>query len=207
MNLKLLIFCCIPCIVISLWVIIGGGFFAAVAVKENFKIATQKDNLYAMRYAYKKLCEKKPGRKWVDGPNNSWDCLYATKESCLNASIYPTPEANEPHYYEWRDNTKQCVIGNEGFRSWCEKEGLKYEPDTGKCKVTRDHCLKNQLNYCDGDCYQPPLNWLNEQVLGSTLARSLNNISAEKWIIQKACDDAEARGVTTGLTTNLRTDF
>lgn len=160
----------------------------AATTTENFRIATHQDDMQAMRHAYKKLCERQPGRKWIDGPNNSWDCVYGTRESCMNASVYPTLEDTEPHYYEWREDTKKCVVGNEAWRAWCDKEGLKYDPDTGRCRVTREYCLKKQLNYCNGDCYQPPVSWVAEQIFGATLGRAINNVLPEKWITQAACD-------------------
>ena len=67
-----------------------------------------------------------------------------------------------------------CILGNEPFRKVCEDEKLQYDPSTGKCKTTEAYCISKGLPFCNGDCYNPPNSWLMEQILGTTLGRTLS---------------------------------
>lgn len=163
--------------------------------KETYvqNIATERDELLAIKEALRKRCIK-GGHVWAPGPTEfDYDCFY-TKQSCLKDSVYPTVEDKPPEYFEWRaePGNSRCIIGNEAWREFCEKEGLSYDPENGKCKTNGQYCMSKGLPFCNGDCYVPPMQWLSEQVLGTTLGRTLAQASAERWIAEGICraDDA-----------------
>jgi hypothetical protein len=66
-----------------------------------------------------------------------------------------------------------CIIANETFRTFCEDNGLTYNPEDGSCVTNETYCLKRVLPFCNGDCYKPPGSWVSEAVLGTTLGRSI----------------------------------
>lgn len=72
-----------------------------------------------------------------------------------------------------RDIGGLCILGNEPMRKLCEDEGLRYDKSNGKCFTTEEYCYPKQLAFCDGDCFQPPLSYISEQVFGKTIGRSL----------------------------------
>lgn len=151
-------------------------------------VATDRDLKLATKDALRKRCIK-GGYTWKEGGDEfSYDCLH-TRTTCLRDSVYPTYADEPPKYYEWRaePGNDRCIIGNEGFREFCEKEGLAYEPETGKCKTTRPYCLSKGLPFCNGDCYVPPVQWLSEQIFGTTLGRTIAQASPERWITEGAC--------------------
>lgn len=78
-----------------------------------------------------------------------------------------------------------CILGNEFFRKTCEENDLTYNIKDGSCVTNKDYCLKKVLPYCNGDCYQPPLSWLSETVLGTTLGRSL--AAPNNYVTQALC--------------------
>jgi hypothetical protein len=175
-------------------------------------IATDRDHNLAIKEAFRKRCINK-GYIWKEsgdiknptGQNQpgvlssggidefTYDCLHS-RETCLRDSVYPTYEDQAPQYYEWRaePGNDRCIIGNEGFREFCEKEGLTYDPETGKCKTNGKYCMNKGLPFCNGDCFIPPLQWINEQIFGVTLARTISQASVERWITEGICraDDA-----------------
>lgn len=160
--------------------------FKKKEIRENLTLMNDQDKVAANKYAMRAICEKK-GHIWVDGENEDWDCLY-TKETCLKKSKYPLTEDDPPDaYLEWRDNPGKCIGGNTAFRSFCEEEGLKYDPSTGDCKTHKTYCLKRLLPFCDGDCYNPPVQGFFEKVFGPTLTRSIGFILPESAIIQGVC--------------------
>ena len=59
--------------------------------------------------------------------------------------------------------------------------------DSGKCKTNKKYCSSKGLPYCNGDCYIPPLQWVSEQVFGTTLGRTIAQASPERWIVEGAC--------------------
>jgi hypothetical protein len=149
-------------------------------------VATEKDNILAFKNALKNRC-KKLKYQWIEGnTEDSWECAH-TRETCLEDSIYPTLEDAIPQYYEWRPKTQRCIIGNEGYRYFCEKEGLTYNAETGECKTSREYCNKKGLPFCNGDCYIPPLQWLNEQIFGKTIGRTLSQGTLERGIAEALC--------------------
>jgi|GWRWMinimDraft_5_1066013.scaffolds.fasta_scaffold06545_1 hypothetical protein len=170
------------------------------------QIATDRDILLATKEAFRKRCVnngyiwKESGDVKTSTATNQpsvlssgtdefrYDCLH-TRETCLKNSIYPTYAEDPPSYYEWRSEpgNDRCVIGNEGFRDFCEKEGLTYEPETGNCKTNKQYCFNKGLPFCNGDCYVPPGQWLSEQIFGTTLGRTLAQASPERWIAEAAC--------------------
>jgi hypothetical protein len=178
-------------------------YFLFFKPKEHYteqKIATQLDEDRATKAAFKHFCKKK-GYTWIDGSSElNWDCVH-TRQTCLKDSIYPTLADKDPQYYEWRaePNNQRCIIGNEGFRDFCEKEGLTYDTETGICKTNLKYCNSKGLPFCNGDCFIPPLQWLSEQVLGTTLGRTLSQVSVERGLAELGCrldqerKDAEKR--------------
>lgn len=70
-----------------------------------------------------------------------------------------------------------CIIGNDVFRKFCEDNDLTYNPKDGSCVTNEKYCLKRVLPFCNGDCYKPPISWVSESVLGTTLGRSLSAVS------------------------------
>lgn len=163
--------------------------------KETYvqQIATERDKKLAIKEALRKRCIK-GGYVWKPGPTEyDYDCVH-TKATCLRDSVYPTPAEKDPKYYEWRAEAgnDRCIIANEGWREFCEKEGLSYNPENGQCKTNRQYCMNKGLPFCNGDCFVPPLQWLSEQIFGTTLGRTLAQASPERWITEGACriDDA-----------------
>lgn len=75
------------------------------------------------------------------------------------------------------DKDGLCILGNETFRQFCEDNGLTYNPKDGSCVTNESYCLKRVLPFCNGDCYKPPVSFLTESVLGTTLGRSLATMS------------------------------
>lgn len=165
-------------------------YFIFFTQGEHFtqQVATERDIKLAQKNVLQKICIDK-GYNWKEGGDEfSYDCLH-TKQTCLRDSIYPTYADKAPTYYEWRSepNNDRCIIGNEAFREFCEKEGLTYSPDSGKCKTNKKYCSSKGLPYCNGDCYIPPLQWVSEQVFGTTLGRTIAQASPERWIVEGAC--------------------
>lgn len=163
--------------------------------KETYvqNVATERDEKLAIKEALRKRCIK-GGYVWKPGPTElDYDCVH-TKKTCLRDSVYPTPAEKDPRYYEWRSEpgNDRCIIANEGWREFCEKEGLSYNPENGLCKTNRQYCMNKGLPFCNGDCFVPPLQWLSEQIFGTTLGRTLAQASPERWIAEGACraDDA-----------------
>lgn len=79
-------------------------FFIQEHYVGNLKVATDLDKRRAVKYALEKMC-KDNGYRWVEGGDEfTYDCKH-TKETCLQESVYPTPDSDDavPQYYEWRD--------------------------------------------------------------------------------------------------------
>lgn len=181
----------------------------------NLRVENDKDKKLALKYALKKVCEKR-GYKWIEGGDEfTYDCKH-TEETCKRDSVYPTKEGAIPQYFEWRASNSSdakdvgsktvnimdgrpqslsksvgqsslsesendinnedagglCILGNERFRSFCEENGLTYNPDDGSCVTNRKYCNNRCLPFCNGDCYLPPDSWAYEQIFGATLSRS-----------------------------------
>ena len=81
-----------------------------------------------------------------------------------------------------------CIIGNESFRSFCEKEHLKYNTSNGNCLTTKKYCNDRLLAYCNGDCYETPTGVTLRQVVGVTLSRSNPFVLREFLAAQAICD-------------------
>jgi hypothetical protein len=62
-----------------------------------------------------------------------------------------------------------CIMGNEEFRKFCEKENLRYDPTNGQCYTTKEYCKSKMLNFCNGDCFEDPISQGWKGVLGDTL--------------------------------------
>lgn len=201
--------------ILLLIIIIYFLFFSKTEHFYQQEVATERDIKLAHKELLRRRCIK-GGYVWKEGSDikNStsdpsqtrtqalstnevdelmYDCLH-TRETCLRDSVYPTLEDKPPKYYEWRaePGNDRCIIGNEAFRDMCEKEGLTYDPETGKCRTNRPYCMSKGLPFCNGDCFVPPMQWLWEQIVGTTLARTMAQASAERWITEGACraDDA-----------------
>lgn len=178
-GLLILLVLCLILVVVFVW-------NKKKEIREDLTIMNDQDKIDANKYAMRAICEKK-GHIWVDGENKDYDCLY-TKETCLKTSKYPLMEDDSPDaYLEWRDNPGKCIGGNTAFRSFCEEEGLKYDPSTGECKTHKTYCLKRLLPFCNGDCYNPPVQGFFEKVFGPTITRSIGFILPESSIIQSVC--------------------
>jgi hypothetical protein len=177
----------------------------------NLRVANEIDKKRAIKFAAKTLCEKK-GYKWSQGGDEFiYDCKH-TKDTCRNESVYPTPESGYPRYYEWRDQsdpefnetltgiisqnstTKRddegvCILGNETFRNFCEKEELRYDANNGKCYTTKQYCNDKQLAFCDGDCFETPTSKIAGAVFGTTIGRALGRASLIDNIVIAACPE------------------
>jgi hypothetical protein len=73
-----------------------------------------------------------------------------------------------------KDTGGVCIMGNEMYRKFCEDNGLTYNKQTGKCVTNKQYCNNRCLPFCNGDCFRPPKSWLVEQVIGTTVGRTLN---------------------------------
>jgi hypothetical protein len=190
----------------------------------NLRVADDLDNKRAVKQALKKICNEK-GYTWRELPGGEfvYDCKH-TKETCLNESVYPTPDDVVPRYYEWRDKDSEdakeaaqlesttpllsaqmgassdyrrgedvrategvCVMGNEGFRKFCENEKLRYDSSTGKCFTTLEYCRPKLLAFCNGDCFEPPSGMILSKIFGTTLGRSLGQASWIDQTVMAAC--------------------
>jgi hypothetical protein len=181
-------------------------FYRKIEPYTEQKIATDRDVNLAIKELYRKRCLNK-GYVWKDSgdvKNQSnvlssgtdeftYDCLH-NRDTCLRDSVYPTYADEVPKYYEWRaePGNDRCIIGNEGFREFCEKEGLTYNAETGQCKTNRPYCFNKGLPFCNGDCFVPPIQWVSEQIFGTTLGRTVAQASLERWVAEGACRADEA---------------
>jgi hypothetical protein len=66
-----------------------------------------------------------------------------------------------------------CILGNENFRNFCEKEDLRYDKSDGKCYTTQPYCNKRLLAFCNEDCFEPPGSMVLTKVFGTTIGRSI----------------------------------
>lgn len=80
-----------------------------------------------------------------------------------------------------------CISGNTQFRKFCEDEGFKYDPSTGKCTVTKEYCHSKGLEYCNGDCFEDPGTWVLSALLGDTIGRSLGYLLPSKYVTKAGC--------------------
>lgn len=97
----------------------------------------------------------------------------------LSSQIGDSTDITDRDYVLDRDIGGLCILGNEPMRKLCEDEGLRYDKSNGKCFTTLEYCYPKQLAFCDGDCFQPPLSYVSEQVFGKTLGRSLARATGE----------------------------
>lgn len=194
----------------------------------NKRVINELDQKRAVKYGLEMMCKNK-GYRWVQGADEFvYDCKH-TKDTCLNESIYPTPDVPYaiPQYYEWRNssdpeffetgegvvefgtgrllsaavkqssdfNRKEdvtsddgvCIMGNETFRKFCEKENLRYDKSTGKCYTTKPYCNKRLLAFCDDDCFEPPVAMVLGKVFGTILGRSVGTVLPDAAITHLAC--------------------
>lgn len=85
-----------------------------------------------------------------------------------------------------------CIIGNEYFRKFCEKEELRYDKTNGECYTTQPYCNKRLLAFCDGDCFETPTSKVISTVFGTTVGRTLGVASSDYLITQAACSIANS---------------
>jgi hypothetical protein len=174
----------------------------------TLRVATDLDFKRAYKFALQQTCIEN-GNTWVQGGDEfNYDCKY-NKESCLKNSVYPTLVGDNPSYYEWRkngstdainanlnslqdntininDNGGICIIGNETYRDFCEKNKLTYNPEDGSCVTNKDYCLTKVLPFCNGDCYVPPNTWLTQNLFGTTLGRALT--APQSYLVEGICE-------------------
>lgn len=98
-----------------------------------------------------------------------------------SSNITSEDEINNPEF------EGVCISGNVQFRKFCENEGLKYDPSTGKCTVTKEYCNSKGLEYCNEDCFEDPGTWLLSSLLGDTVGRSLGYLTGTKYLTKAAC--------------------
>lgn len=80
-------------------------------IVEGLSVANDTDDKRAIKYALKQKCLR-DGHRFLEGADEfTYDCKY-TKDSCLKASVYPTPEGKSPKYYEWRDVSDETALQN-----------------------------------------------------------------------------------------------
>jgi hypothetical protein len=91
----------------------------------------------------------------------------------LSSQMGQSSDITDRDYVLNKDIGGLCILGNEAMRKMCENEGLRYDKSNGKCFTTMEYCYPKQLAFCDGDCFQPPVSYLSQQVFGKTLGRSL----------------------------------
>jgi hypothetical protein len=85
-------------------------FYKYFQIKETYvgdlRVANETDKNRAIKFALETLCKKK-GHRWIPlGGELEFDCKF-TKKSCINESVYPTPENKPAKYYEWRDSKSE----------------------------------------------------------------------------------------------------
>ena len=97
----------------------------------------------------------------------------------LSSQVGASTDITDRDYVLDRDIGGLCILGNEDMRKMCENEGLRYDKSNGRCFTTPEYCYPKQLAFCDGDCWQPPLSYVSEQVFGKTIGRSLAIASGE----------------------------
>jgi hypothetical protein len=97
----------------------------------------------------------------------------------LSSQLKDSTNITDRDYVLDRDIGGLCIIGNEAMRKTCENEGLRYDKSNGKCFTTQEYCYPKQLAFCDGDCFQPPLSYISEQVFGKTIGRSFARVTGE----------------------------
>jgi hypothetical protein len=97
----------------------------------------------------------------------------------LSSQLGDSTNITDRDYVLDRDIGGLCILGNEPMRKLCEKEGLRYDKSNGKCFTTQEYCYPKQLAFCDGDCFQPPLSYVSEQIFGKTIGRSFARATGE----------------------------
>lgn len=107
-------------------------------------VATETDELRAQKYALQKMCEEN-GYTWKQYENEfAYDCKH-TKKTCLNDSVYPTPNTPNaiPKYYEWRDSQSPDY-----------KEVIRLESSSGilSSKVGASDDIQKGIGSDDGMC-------------------------------------------------------
>lgn len=97
----------------------------------------------------------------------------------LSSQLGDSTDITDRDYVLDRDIGGLCILGNEAMRKTCQDEGLRYDKSNGKCFTTQEYCYPKLLAFCDGDCFQPPLSYVSEQVFGKTLGRSFARATGE----------------------------
>ena len=105
----------------------------------------------------------------------------------LSSQLGDSTDITDRDYVLDRDIGGLCILGNEHMRKLCEDEGLRYDKSNGKCFTTQEYCYPKQLAFCDGDCFQPPLSYISEQVFGKTLGRSLARTAESLEMYNELC--------------------
>jgi len=84
-----------------------------------------------------------------------------------------------------------CIMGNEQFRDFCEKEDLRYDTTNGTCYTTQKYCDKRLVPFCNGDCFDDPgalvLKGLFGDTLGRTMGVNLPGFRETYLLTQAAC--------------------
>lgn len=141
-------------------------------ITEELKIATDADMDKAYDFAMYKICNDK-GYHGTLNPDGTMSCRH-TKESCQKESLYPATD--EQGYYEWREDTKSCIVGDSGFRKFCQDKELLYNIEDGSCKVNRNHCDKYGVSWDDTnkDCMVTGGQGFAEFFLSKTMVRGID---------------------------------
>ena len=166
-------------------------------------VASPIDHKRAIKYAMKKMCEEGKYKWIEGQSEFSYDCIHTKdtclKESKYptnknNDSIYlewrekDNPDAiyikdktgvsisnrfNQDSFNTQTKNEGVCILGNETYRQFCEKENLKYDKTTGKCSLTEAYCNKRCMAFCNGECKTNGKHLLFKNILGDTVSKAL----------------------------------
>ena len=141
------------------------------------KIADNKDYENAMKYAYKKMCEKKGFIFTRFGDNiNDYRCHH-TKKTCERDTILHKEDAinseNSLEHLEWRANHKKCVIAYKPYIDLCNKDALTYHKDIGKCEPNKKYCECRGLKWKPHtkDCQYYPGQKETSYMFGKTMTQ------------------------------------
>jgi hypothetical protein len=123
------------------------------------------------------ICKKKGGI-YMDHPTDKTEKVCTYNETACEP---PWPIKQGDMYYEYSKKDNVCHLASSIMRSKCEGLGfgVKYNKETGSCDLTSEYCTRYGSDEglgADGDCKSSNIAKIMENILGTTISRSILNI-------------------------------
>ena len=127
----------------------------------------------AYHYAMTQIC----ARKSYNYDRTKSRCIH-TESTCAAEHTSRTDE----EYGIWIRG--KCLPDTYWYKKQCESQGLDYMPDSGGsgvgyCVTSERYCQGKGQDFTDGDCSESKLEWISENIFGTTITRGMAMVSPE----------------------------